>query len=92
MTDIKAFRKANNLTQEQLAVYLGTGKSFISLVENGRCALPEQKFMKILNNTNGWDVSMLERTKPKIGIPLISIEAMADVLSIYSAQVMGHEC
>lgn len=33
MTDIKAFRKANNLTQEQLAVYLGTGKSFISLVE-----------------------------------------------------------
>ena len=92
MTDIKAFRKANNLTQEQLAVYLGTDKSFISLVENGRCALPEQKFMKILNNTNGWDVSMLERTKPKIGIPLISIEAMADVLSSNSAQVMGHEC
>lgn len=58
MANIKAFRKANDLTQDELATYLGTGKSFISLVENGRCALPDAKFSLILNNSQGWDVSM----------------------------------
>lgn len=101
MADIKAFRKANNLTQDELGTYLGTGKSFISLVENGRCALPDAKFSKILNNTMGWDISMFPEastispqkpSEPSIGIPLLPVEAVAGVLSGNDMQVMGYDC
>lgn len=61
MMDIKAFRKANGLTQENLADYLGVGKAFISQVETGRSALSEVKYSMILNNSLGWDTSMLQR-------------------------------
>lgn len=99
MEEIKAFRRANGLTQDDLAAYIGTGKAFISQVENGRSALPEAKFSMILNNKMGWDTSMLRKPQasifeqhPSMGIPLIPIEAMAGVLSGNSAQVMEREC
>lgn len=96
MNEIKVFRQVNGLTQDELAAYIGTGKAFISQVEHGRSALPEAKLSIILNNSNGWDVSMLRKPKsitsePK-GIPLIPIEAMAGVLSGNSTQVMEREC
>ncbi len=99
MEEIREFRRVNRLTQDELAAYIGTGKAFISQVENGRSALPEGKFSIILNNTKGWDVSMLRKHKsatsdqqtPK-GIPLIPIEAMAGVLSGNSTQIMEQEC
>lgn len=99
MEEIREFRRANGLTQDELAAYIGTGKAFISQVENGRSALPEAKFSMILNNPKGWDVSMLRKPQsatsdqqtPK-GIPLIPIEAMAGVLSGNSTQVMEREC
>ena len=59
MVDLKGFRKANNLTQDELGSYLGMKKSFISKVENGKEKLPEAKFRKLLDNDMGWDVSML---------------------------------
>lgn len=100
MADIKAFRKANKLTQDELATYLGTGKSFISLVENGRCALPDAKFSMILNNSEGWDISMFEeagtishqKQDTTIGIPLLPVEAVAGVLSGNDMQVMEYDC
>lgn len=99
MEEIREFRRANGLTQDELAAYIGTGKAFISQVENGRSALPEAKFSMILNNPKGWDVSMLRKPQSATsdqqtqkGIPLIPIEAMAGVLSGNSTQVMEREC
>lgn len=57
--DLKGFRKTNNLTQTELGEYLGCEKAFISAVENGRSKLPKEKLTLLLQNTRGWDVSML---------------------------------
>lgn len=57
--DLKAFRKANNLTQEQLGDYLGIKKSFVSTIESGKDPMPKAKLSKLLNNPYNWDVSML---------------------------------
>ena len=58
--DLKAFRKANNLTQTKLGNYLGINKSFISTIESGKDPMPKDKLSKLLNNPFGWDVSMLQ--------------------------------
>lgn len=62
--DLRGFRKINHLTQTQLGEFLGIKKSFISLVENEKAKLPEEKFNKLLNNTMGWDTSMLQVDTP----------------------------
>ena len=62
-SDLKAFRKANGLTQEALGDYLGIKKSFISTIESGKDPMPKDKLTKLLNNPYGWDVSML--TQPE---------------------------
>lgn len=58
-SDLKAFRKANNLTQEKLGEYLGIKKSFISTIESGKDPMPKDKLSKLLENPYGWDTSML---------------------------------
>ena len=58
MTDIKAFRRKNNLTQKELANYLGIGNVFICLIETGKSKLPARLLEKILDNDKGWDTSM----------------------------------
>lgn len=58
--DIKGFRKTNNLTQSDLADYLGCSKAFISSVENGNRPLPLDMLSKLVDNPHGWDVSMLQ--------------------------------
>lgn len=62
MVDLKAFRKANGLTQDELGAYLGMKKSFISKIENGKEKFPEAKFQKLVNNDRGWDTSALYLT------------------------------
>lgn len=57
--DIKAFRKANNLTQSQLGDYLGFDKGFISAIEHGKSKFPKAKLTLLLNNPHNWDTSML---------------------------------
>ena len=57
--DLKAFRKANNLTQTDVGDYLGCTKAFISTIEKGNRPLPSEMLSKLLDNTKGWDVSML---------------------------------
>lgn len=58
--DLKEFRVVNNLTQTQLGDYLGIQKGFISKIENDKEKLPEPKYRKLLNNSHGWDISMLQ--------------------------------
>ena len=63
--NLKAFRKANNLTQTELGDYLGLHKAFISCIENGRDKFPRPKYEKLLNNPFGWDISMLKTLEQK---------------------------
>ena len=56
--DIKGFRKKNKIKQIQLAEFLGVSQSFLSQIENGTRALPEDKLDKILSHTE-WDPSDL---------------------------------
>lgn len=65
--DLKAFRKANKLSQIQLAEFLGVGQSFISQVELGSRPLPQEHISKILANRE-WNTSMLV---PKSNIELL---------------------
>lgn len=65
--DLKAFRKANNLTQTEVGDYLGVQKAFISAVENGKSKLPKEKYALLLQNPNGWDVSMLLTQSVPVG-------------------------
>lgn len=66
--DLRGFRKINHLTQTQLGEFLGIKKSFVSLVENEKAKLPEEKFNKLLGNTMGWDTSMLQVDTPTTNI------------------------
>lgn len=61
-SDLKAFRKANNLTQEKLGEYLGIKKSFISTIESEKDPMPKDKLSKLMQNPYGWDVSMLTQS------------------------------
>lgn len=54
--DLKALRKTNNISQVELAEYLGVGQSFISQVEKGIRPLPKECISKILANQD-WDSS-----------------------------------
>lgn len=60
--DLKAFRKANSISQVELAEYLSVGQSFISQVEKGSRPLPKEYISKLSANPD-WDISML--TEPK---------------------------
>lgn len=60
--DLKAFRKINNLTQLEVAEFLGVQKAFVSAVECGRSKLPKEKLTLLLDNPHGWDISMLPQS------------------------------
>ena len=68
--DLKEFRIVNNLTQTQLGDYLGIQKGFVSKIENDKEKLPEPKYRKLLNNSNGWDVSMLHPSEASDALPV----------------------
>ena len=57
--DLKAFRKANNISQVELAEYLGIGQPFISQMEKGTRPVPQEYISRILANPHNWDTSML---------------------------------
>ena len=60
--DLKAFRKANKISQIELAEFLEVGQSFISQIEKGTRPLPSEYISKLTANSN-WDTSML--TEPE---------------------------
>ena len=100
MFDFKGFRRENNLTQIEVATYLGTSKSFISQIEAGTRPLPSAMLSKLLDNKKGWSTAKLSGEQcqaPAVrqistGIPLLPVEAVAGVLSGNDMQVMGYEC
>lgn len=62
MINLEMFRKRNGITQIALSEFLGTSRSFLSLVESGRSKLPNDKIDKIMGDgriMKGWDVSDL---------------------------------
>ena len=58
--NLRLFRKANKLTQDAVADYLGVTKGFISQVETGKCSLPEDKLQKLLDNPQ-WSLDEYKR-------------------------------
>ena len=100
MFDFKGFRRENNLTQIEVATYLGTSKSFISQIEAGTRPLPSAMLSKLLDNNKGWRTAKLSGEQcqaPAVrqisaGIPLLPVEAVAGVLSGNDMQVMDYEC
>lgn len=72
-SDLKAFRKVNNLTQEKLGEYLGIKKSFISTIESGKDPMPKDKLTKLLENPYGWDTSMLTQST-SVGVVMPNAE------------------
>ena len=69
MLDLKKFRRDNNLSQEDLANYLGVSIPFVSQIETGKRDIPEHQLSKLLLNGMGWDIAALklrEETKKKI--------------------------
>ncbi|WP_418406336.1 helix-turn-helix domain-containing protein, partial [Alistipes putredinis] len=50
--DIREFRRANKMTQQELADYFGVVQGFISSMENGREKVPDKYISKILGDPN----------------------------------------
>jgi len=48
--NLKAFRKANGLSQRELANFLGVTQGFISRIEQGLCPMPDDKAEMIMAN------------------------------------------
>ena len=69
MIDLKAFRKANHLTQIDLAEYFGVGQGFISQIEKGDRPLPKEYISKLSANPHNWDTSMLIEVEPETPAP-----------------------
>lgn len=55
MFDLKGFRKANKISQVELADYLGIGQGFVSQMENGARPVPDQIVEKLMSNKK-WTV------------------------------------
>ena len=56
---LKEARKAANITQEQLAEKIGTKKSYISRLENGRCDIQLSTLYRIFEFGLGRKVNLL---------------------------------
>ncbi len=62
--DIREFRRANKMTQQELADYFGVVQGFISNMENGREKVPDKYISKILGDPNV-DSSMVKVVAPE---------------------------
>ena len=91
MADLKAFRKANKLTQEQVADYLGIKKPFICKIETGRESFPEKHLRKLLDNPHGWDITHLaevSETPAETSNTLDTPEQPTEDVVVISTQVL----
>ena len=68
--DLKAFRKANKISQLQLAECLGVGQPFISQIEKGLRPLPKEYISKLSANKK-WDTTMLTVQMPSTSQKMI---------------------
>ena len=86
--NLKAFRKANGLSQRELANFLGVTQGFISRIEQGLCPMPDDKAEMIMANKdwtlyidkveNHGEINIQAESPKKEGmIPLVPFEAVA---------------
>lgn len=73
MIDLKAFRKANHLTQIDLAEYLGVGQGFISQIEKGDRPLPKEYISRLSANPHDWDTSMLIEVEMEVSAQVTAL-------------------
>ena len=66
MIDIKAFRKANKISQKQLAEVCQVTQGAVSQWESGLTNIPSPTLDLLLHNDKGWDISALMPNKKKI--------------------------
>lgn len=59
MSAIKEFIDANGIKQKDLAAFLGIGEPSVSKMVKGFSRPSKENLRKLLENTNGWDCSML---------------------------------
>lgn len=86
--DLRAFRKANCINQQELAEYLGIGQGFVSQMERGDRPIPKPLMEKIMANQN-WtmaidtienngEMNIVSEDKPQgKKIPLVPFDAVA---------------
>ena len=94
MIDLKLFRKANKITQSELADYLGIGQPFISQIEKGGRPIPSEYISKLLSSKQ-WDTSMLTgegamlkhesptELKSNTSIPFYDIDVTASIAEAF---------
>lgn len=94
MIDLKLFRKANKITQSELADYLGIGQPFISQIEKGGRPIPSEYISKLLASKQ-WDTSMLTgegamlkyksptELKSNTSIPFYDIDVTASIAEAF---------
>lgn len=58
MIDMAVFRKKNHLSQQQVADFLGTSKSYVSRVECGRSSLSDENIHRLVTESD-WDTAPL---------------------------------
>lgn len=99
MQKFKAFRKKNNLTQEEVAAYFGVKQSFISQIENNIRSIPES-FISKLQADSIYDYSDLidqdfqDKECSEFGafVPLLPISAQGGSLNDFIVSVKDSEC
>ena len=60
MNIYQQFLATNGLKQVELAKYLGVTESAVSNLVRGKSNLSKEKLTKLLENSEGWDVSMFQ--------------------------------
>lgn len=87
---LRKFLEVNHLKQVDLVRYLDQSASFVSQIVKGTRPIPDDSLNKLLNNNNGWDVSMLTRDNGGASrvpaqsvklIPLLPFSAVAGYMS-----------
>jgi phage repressor protein C with HTH and peptisase S24 domain len=97
MTDsfnLRAFRKRNALTQTDVAEHLGVSKGFISQIEQGKVALPEDKYYKLISNPYGWKFDAMAEAVADVPvkIPIVPFAVRGGALQGFSDGVEEWEC
>lgn len=70
-TRVRDFRKANKLSQEDLASFLGVNQGYISQVET-KGQEPRELMISLINNDKGWDIA------PLVSSPSIQVNTNGD--------------
>jgi transcriptional regulator with XRE-family HTH domain len=65
--DLRSFVFFNEISQKELAEYLGISNGYMSKLVSGTAKLKKEQLTKILNNDKGWSADFLVGAEPIIG-------------------------